>query len=62
MAARNFHPGELFRRYDLPVISAEQNGSESEEINTIGKSQAEDRPVNVCSPKRFFVRHLVRCA
>ena len=32
--------------------SAEQNDSKSEEINAIGESQAEDRPV--CSPKRFF--------
>ena len=45
MAARNYHPGQLFRRYHLPVISAEQNDGKSEEINAIGEPQAEDRPV-----------------
>ena len=39
MAAR----GEFFGRYYLPMLSAEQN----EEINVIGKSQAENRPVPV---------------
>ena len=39
--------GELFRSYHLPVLSAEQNDSESEEINVIDESQAENRPVPV---------------
>ena len=43
MAARS----EYFRSYHLPVLSAEQNNSESEEINVIDKSQAENRPVPV---------------
>ena len=47
MAARHYQAGEIFRRYDLPVISAEQNDSQSEEINAIGESQAENRPVPV---------------
>ena len=40
MAARS----EYFRSYHLPVLSAEQNDSQSEEINVIDKSQAENRP------------------
>ena len=43
MAAR----GEYFRSYHLPVLSAEQNASQSEEINVIEESQAENRPVPV---------------
>ena len=43
MAARS----EYFRRYHLPVLSAEQNDSQSEEINAIDESQAENRPVSV---------------
>ena len=43
MAAR----GEFFRSYHLPVLSAEQNNSQSEEINVIDESQAENRPVFV---------------
>ena len=43
MAARS----EYFRSYHLPVLSAEQNGSQSEEINVIDESQAENRPVPV---------------
>ena len=43
MAARS----EYFRSYRLPVLSAEQNDSQSEEINVIDKSQAENRPVPV---------------
>ena len=39
MAAR----GEFFRRYHLPVLSAEQNDRKSEEINVIDESQAENR-------------------
>ena len=41
MAAR----GEFFRSYHLPVLSAEQNDSQSEEIDVIDESQAENRPV-----------------
>ena len=41
MAARS----EYFRRYHLPVLSAEKNNSQSEEINVINESQAENRPV-----------------
>jgi len=39
--------GEVFRSYHLPVLSAEQNDSQSEEINVIDESQAENRPVPV---------------
>ena len=35
---------ECFRSYHLPVLSAEQNDSQSEEINVIDESQAENRP------------------
>ena len=38
---------EYFRSYHLPVLSAEQNDSQSEEINVIDESQAENRPVHV---------------
>ena len=31
--------------YHLPVLSAEQNDSQSEEIDVIDESQAENRPV-----------------
>ena len=41
MAAR----GEFFRSYHLPVLSAEQNDSQSEEIDVIDESLAENRPV-----------------
>ena len=37
--------GEFFCTYHLPVLSAEQNDSQSEEINVINESQAENRPV-----------------
>ena len=43
MAARS----EYFRSYHLPVLSAEQNNSQSEEIDVIDESQAENRPVFV---------------
>ena len=43
MAAR----GEFFRSYHLPVLSAEQSDSQSEEINAIDESQAENTPVPV---------------
>ena len=36
--------GQFFRSYHLPVLSAEQNDSQSEEINVIDESQAENRP------------------
>ena len=39
--------GEYFRSYHLPVLSAKQNNSQSEEINVIDESQAENRPVFV---------------
>ena len=38
---------EYFRSYHLPVLSAEQNDSQSEETNVIDESQAENRPVPV---------------
>ena len=38
---------EYFRSYHLPMLSAEQNDSQSEEINVIDESQAENRPVFV---------------
>ena len=41
MAARS----EYFRSYHLPVLSAEQNESQSEEIDVKEESQAEKRPV-----------------
>ena len=37
--------GEFFRSYHLPVLSAEQDDSQSEGINVIEQSQAENRPV-----------------
>ena len=43
MAARS----EYFRSYHLPMLSVEQNDSQSEEINVIDESQAENRPVFV---------------
>ena len=39
--------GEFFRSYHLPVLSAEQNDSQPEEINVIDESQAENRYVPV---------------
>ena len=39
--------GEYFGSYLLPVLSAEQNDSQSEGINVIDKSGAENRPVPV---------------
>ena len=41
MAARS----EYFRSYHLPVLSAEQNDSQSEETNVVDESQAENRPM-----------------
>ena len=43
--------GEFFRSYHLPVLSADQNDSKSEEINVIEESQAENRPVPVVRSK-----------
>ena len=43
MAARS----KYFRSYHLPVLSAEHNDSQSEEINVIDETQAENRPVPV---------------
>ena len=34
-----------FRSYHLPVLSAEQNDGQSEEINVIDESQVENRAV-----------------
>ena len=36
---------EYFCSYHLRMLSAEQNDSQSEEINVIDESQAENRPV-----------------
>jgi len=63
MAAR----GEFFRSYHLPVLSAEQNDSQSEEINVIDESQAENRPVPVQEAEIrcqivSLVGHFVCCA
>ena len=41
MAAQSEH----FRSYHLPVLSAEQNDSKSEEINVIDESLTENRPM-----------------
>ena len=43
MAARS----EYFRSYHLPMLPAEQNDSQYEEINVIDESQAENRAVFV---------------
>ena len=43
MAARS----KFFHGYHLPVLSAELNDSQSEEINAIDESQAENRPVRM---------------
>ena len=37
----------IFRSYHLPVLSAEQNDSQPEEINVIDESQAENSPAPV---------------
>ena len=39
--------GEFFRSYHLPVSSIEQNDRQSEEINVIDESRAENKPVPV---------------
>ena len=43
MAARS----EYFRSYHLPVLSAEQNDSQPEEMNVIDEFRAENRPMPV---------------
>ena len=43
MAARS----DYFRSYHLPVLSAEQNDSQPEEVNVTDESQAENRPMPV---------------
>ena len=43
--------GEFYRSYRLPVSSAEQSDSQSEEINVIDESQEENRPVPVQAAK-----------
>ena len=63
MAAR----GEFFRSYHLPVLSAEQNDSQSEEINVIDEPQAENRSVpeqeaEIRWKKVSFVGRYVCCA
>ena len=40
-------PGEFFRSYHLPVLSPEQNDSQTEDINVTNESQAGNRPVPV---------------
>ena len=59
--------GEFFRSYHLPVLSAKQSDSQSEEINVIDESQAENRPVPVQEAeirweKVFVVGRYVCCA
>ena len=39
--------GEFFRSYHLPVLSVEQDDSQSEEVNVIDESQAVNRPMPV---------------
>ena len=63
MAAR----GEFFRSFHLPMLSAEQNDNQSEEINVIDESQAENRPVplqetEIRWKKGSFVGRCVCCA
>ena len=54
--------GEFFCSYHLPVLSAEQNDSQSEEINVIEESRAENRPASVQeAEKRWKKVSLVRC-
>ena len=58
---------EYFRSYHLSVLSAEQNDSQSEEINVIDGSQAENRPMlmqdaEIRRKKVSLVGHYVCCA
>ena len=57
----------ILHGYHLPVLSAEQNVSQSDGINVIDESQAENRPVSVQEAERSFkkvslVGHFVCCA
>ena len=54
MAAR----GEFFRSYHLPVLSAEQKDSQSEEINVIDESRAKNKPMPVQEAERRGAYHL----
>ena len=63
MAARS----EFFRSYHSPVLPAEENGSQSEEINLADESQAENRSVPVQEAEIrcqivSLVSHFVGCA
>ena len=59
MAAR----GEFFRSYHLPVLSAEQNDSQSGEIILIDESQVENRQQAEISWKKVsLVGRYVCCA
>ena len=51
MAARS---DRYFRSYHLPMLSAEQNDSQSEEINVTDESQAENRPVPVQEAEMMY--------
>ena len=57
MAARS----EYFRSYHLPMLSAEQNDSQYEEINVIEESQAENRPV-LCRKLKYDGKKFRRSA
>ena len=52
MAARS----EYFRSSRLPVLRAEQNDSQSHEINVIDESQAENRPVSMVPVQEAEIR------
>ena len=58
----------FFRSYRMPVLSPEQNDSQSEEINVIDESQAENRPVPLqeaeirCQKVSSLVGHFVCCS
>ena len=44
----------LFRSYHLPMLSDEQNDSQSEEISVTEESRAENRPVPVQDAENFW--------
>ena len=59
--------GDFLLSYHEPVLSAEQNDSQSEEINVIDESQAKNKPVPVQEAELRFKRvylvsHFVCCA
>ena len=63
MAARS----EYFLSHHLPVLSAAQNDSQSEEINVIDESQAENRSIpmqeaEIRWKKVYLVGRYVCCA